>query len=141
MKTLKHAIALVAFTALTTSAAFADGHSVKPMIEAANQSVSNGTVSAAKVVAGENGWLVVHKTDDTRKPGPVVAHAPLQKGENVDVAAILTEKIKAGEKLMLMVHSEKGGVKTGIFEYTLGVKEDGPIKIDDKLVMTVITTE
>ena len=43
--------------------------------------------------------------------------------------------------LMLMVHSEEGGMKTGGFEYTLGAKEDGPIKPDGKLVMTVITAE
>ena len=34
-----------------------------------------------------------------------------------------------------------GGMKAGEFEYTLGAKEDGPIKIDDKLVMKVITAQ
>jgi hypothetical protein len=75
------------------------------------------------------------------KPGPVVGYAPLRMGENIDVAAILTEEIKTGEMLMLMVHSEAGGNVTGGFEYTLGAKEDGPIKIEDKLVMTVITAQ
>jgi hypothetical protein len=75
------------------------------------------------------------------KPGPVVGYAPLRMGENLDVAAILTEEVKPGEMLMLMVHSESGGMKTGGFEYTLGAKEDGPIKIDDKLVMQVITAQ
>ena len=42
---------------------------------------------------------------------------------------------------MLMVHAEAGGMKTGVFEYTLGAKEDGPIKPEGKLVMTVITTK
>ena len=84
---------------------------------------------------------MVHRTDAERQPGPVVGHAPLREGENIDVAAILTEEVKPGEMLMLMVHAETGGMQTGIFEYTLGAKEDGPIKIDDKLVMTVITAE
>jgi hypothetical protein len=39
---------------------------------------------------------------------------------------------------MLMVHAEKGGMKTGVFEYTLGAKEDGPIKPDGNLVMKVV---
>lgn len=106
-----------------------------------DQAVSDGTVTAEKVVAESNGWLVVHRTDEGGKPGPVVAHAPLRKGENTDVAAILTEEVKSGDMLMLMLHSEEGGMKTGIFEYTLGAKEDGPIKKDGKLVMKTVTAE
>lgn len=120
---------------------FAAGHAMAPTVEAGNQSVANGVVSADKIVAGENGWLVVHRTDAEMKPGLVVGHAPLREGENIDVAAILTEEVKQGEMLMLMVHSENGGMQTGIFEYTLGAKEDGPIKVDEKLLMTVITAE
>ncbi|QDC07982.1 hypothetical protein FHY55_01405 [Oceanicola sp. D3] len=127
--------------ALTSTAAFAASHSMAPMVEAADQSVENGVVSAEKVVAGENGWLVVHRTDADMKPGPVVGHAPLRMGENMDVAAILTEEVAPGDMLMLMVHSEAGGMKTGIFEYTLGAKEDGPIKPEGNLVMTTITAQ
>jgi hypothetical protein len=62
-------------------------------------------------------------------------------GENIDVAAILTEEVKSGEMLMLMVHAETGGMKTGGFEYTLGAKEDGPIRVDGELVMATITAQ
>lgn len=137
MKTLVSALAL----SLTTSGAFAAGHAIAPSVDASNQSVANGIVSANAVTAAENGWMVVHRTDADMKPGPVVAYAPLRKGENSDVAAILTEEIKPGEMLMLMIHSEAGGMKTGVFEYTLGAKEDGPIRVDSALVMAVITAE
>lgn len=120
--------------------AFAAAHA-KMGVEASDQSVANGVVSADKVMAAENGWLVVHRTDAEMKPGPVVGHAPLRGGDNVDVAAILTEDVKPGEMLMLMVHGEDGGMKTGIFEYTLGAKEDGPVRVDGDLVMTVITAQ
>lgn len=123
------------------TASFADGHAPVPAVEASNQSVANGVVSADSVVAGENGWMVVHRTDASMKPGPVVGYAPLRMGDNIDVAAILTEPVNSGEMLMLMVHSEAGGMKTGGFEYTLGAKEDGPIKVDGKLVMQVITAD
>ncbi len=123
-----------------TGAAFAGGHAT-PMVEAMDQSVENGVVSAEKVVASANGWLVVHRTDADMTPGPVVGHAPLRKGETMDVAAILTEEVMAGDMLMLMVHAEDGGMSTGIFEYTLGAKEDGPIRVDGELVMTVITAQ
>ena len=57
------------------------------------------------------------------------------------IAAILSEPVASGDKLMLMVHGEDGGMKTGGFEYSLGAKEDGPVKVDGKLVMTVITAQ
>ena len=74
-------------------------------------------------------------------PGPVVGYAPLRMGDNMDVAAILTEDVASGDMLMLMVHSEAGGMVTGGFEYTLGTVEDGPIRVDGALVMAVITAE
>ena len=126
---------------MASSFAFAAAHSIAPMVEATNQDVSNGIVSARMVKTAENGWLVVHRTDTTKKPGPVVGYAPLRHGENIDVAAILQESVEPGDMLMLMVHAETGGMATGVFEYTLGAKEDGPIRIDDELVMKVITAQ
>ena len=75
------------------------------------------------------------------KPGPVVGYAPLRKGETSDVAAILQEEVRPGEMLMLMVHAEQGGSATGVFEYTLGATEDGPIRVDGNLVMQVVTAQ
>ena len=111
------------------------------MVMAEDQTVANGVVSASKIVAPENGWLVVHRTDAEMAPGAVVAHAPIRKGETMDVAAILTEDVAPGDMLMLMVHAEDGGMATGMFEYTLGAKEDGPIRVDGELVMSVITVQ
>ncbi|WP_284260495.1 DUF7282 domain-containing protein [Roseicyclus amphidinii] len=127
--------------ALSAGAALAAGHAMAPMVEAADQSVSGGTVTAASVVAPANGWMVVHRTDADMAPGPVVGYAPLREGDNTDVAAILMEAVQPGEMLMLMVHGEDGGTMTGGFEYTLGATEDGPIRIDGNLVMTVITAQ
>lgn len=121
------------------SNAYGAAHSVDS-VKAFDQDVSNGIISAKEVMASQNGWLVVHKTDGT-KPGPVVGHAPLRAGMNMDVAAILTEAASPGDKFMLMVHSEDGGTQTGIFEYTLGAKEDGPIKPGGNLVMKIVTAK
>ena len=137
---MKLQYSLIALT-LSASMSLAASHSMAPAVEASDQDVSEGTVTASKVAAAENGWLVVHRTDADMKPGPVVGHAPIRHGETMDVAAILTEEVKPGDMLMLMVHSEAGGMKTGIFEYTLGAKEDGPVKPDGKLVMQVITAQ
>jgi len=137
---MKKFITAAAF-AVTATTAFAASHSMAPMVEGMDQDVSGGTVTASKIVAPENGWLVVHRTDADMKPGPVVGYAPIRMGENTDVAAILTEEVASGDMLMLMVHAEAGGMKTGVFEYTLGAKEDGPIKPDGNLVMATITAK
>ena len=123
-----------------TTTAVAGGHAELGVM-GEDQDVSGGTVTASKVIAGTNGWLVVHRTDDKMKPGPVVGHAPLKKGENNEVTAILTESIASGDKLMLMLHGEAGGAEMGIFEYTLGAKEDGPVKVNEKLVMVIISAK
>ena len=137
MKTFLTTAAVIMTTA---TASFAAGHAT-PMVEAMDQSVANGVVSADKIVAPANGWMVVHRTGMDMKPGPVVGYAPLREGENIDVAAILTEDVASGDMLMLMVHGEDGGMTTGGFEYSLGAKEDGPIRIDGELVMARITAE
>lgn len=128
--------AVIAFALAAPAAAVASTDA--PKVESSDQDVSSGVVTAETVHAAENGWLVVHRTDASMKPGPVVGHAPLAAGANMDVKALLTEAVAPGDMLMLMVHSEAGGEKPGIFEYTLGAKADGPIKPDGKLVMTVI---
>ncbi|QCF24821.1 DUF7282 domain-containing protein [Hydrocarboniclastica marina] len=132
--------ATVVSASLTSGAALAHDHG-DVGVWGDDQSVSEGTVTAKKVMAEENGWLVVHRTDKAMKPGPVVGYAPLKKGKNMDVPAILTEEVASGDMLMLMVHSEDGGMKTGVFEYTLGAKEDGPIRKDGELVMTTVTAK
>jgi len=132
-------VIVAAFAACVASSAWAEG--MDPMVEAMDQDVSNGVVSASKIVAQENGWMVVHRTDASGKPGPVVGYAPLRAGENMDVAALLQEDVQPGDMLMLMIHSEAGGMKTGVFEYTLGATEDGPIKPGGSLVMQTITAD
>jgi len=135
MKTKLTALSIAA-AALFATSAYAMHHELS--VKASDQDVSSGTVTASEIMAGANGWMVVHRTDKSMKPGPVVGYAPLKKGSNTDVTAILTEPVKEGEMLMLMLHGEDGGSKTGGFEYTLGAKEDGPVKADGKLIMAVI---
>ena len=112
-----------------------------PSVTASDQSVAEGSVMAEQVVAPEKGWLVIHRTDSEMKPGPVVGHAPLEAGMNENVSTTLDEDVASGDMLMLMVHSEAGGNEEGVFEYTLGAKEDVPIRVDGNLVTATITAE
>ena len=104
MNTLK--LTLAALT-LSAGSAFAAGHAT-PAVTGSDQDVSGGTVAAESIVAAANGWLVVHRTDADMKPGPVIGHAPVRAGETMDVVAILTEEVKSGEMLMLMLHGDDG---------------------------------
>ena len=137
MKTLT---ALTAALTLTATGAFAEAHAMQT-VTASDQDVSNGIVSAESVTAAQNGWLVVHRTDAEMTPGPVVGYAPLRAGDNTDVLTILQEDVAPGDMLMMMIHAEDGGMSTGVFEYTLGATEDGPIRVDGDLVMTVVSAE
>lgn len=141
---MKNTLIRIAIAAsLSTAGAYASAESMgmSMSVDGADQDMSGGTVTAESVMAEQNGWLVVHRTDDGMKPGPVLAYAPVKKGENTNVSAILTEPVKSGEMVMLMLHGEDGGMKTGAFEYTLGAKEDGPVKVDGKLVMAVVAAK
>ena len=130
-----------ALTSLVTAApVFADGHA-SPMVVAKDQTVTNGVVSASKVVASENGWLVAHRTDAEGKPGIVIGYAPIRAGTTSDVAVILTEYVDPGDRMMLMVHGEGSGKVPGFYEYTLGALEDGPVQTDGQLVMKIITSK
>lgn len=129
------------FVAASLAFAATSAHAADLKVVGQNQDVSSGTVSAEKIVAGVNGWMVVHRVKENGKPGPVVGHSPLKAGVNNDVTAVLTEPVAKGSKLMLMIHAEAGGTKTGIFEYSLGAKEDAPIKVDGGLVMALIETQ
>lgn len=141
MNILKNAIRMTAASAVifASTAAFAGGHATLAVM--AEDQAIDGTVTASKIVAAADGWLVVHRTGDDMKPGPVIGHAMVKAGENMDVTAELTEEVAAGDKLMLMLHGEEGGMTAGEFEYTLGAKEDGPIKVDGELVMSVVTAQ
>lgn len=130
---------LIATTFLFTASATAFAADLS--VTGADQDVSGGSVTASSIVAGEDGWLVVHRTDAAMKPGPVVGHVAVKAGENKDVMAKLDEPVKAGDMLMLMLHTDSTGTKPGEFEYTLGAKEDGPVRVDDKLVMATITAK
>lgn len=45
-------------------------------VSAKDQDTSGGTVTADKIMAAANGWLVVHRTDAEMKPGPSLRMLP-----------------------------------------------------------------
>lgn len=139
--TILNTLKTVSLSLALAGAGFASAGHHEIAVKGMDQDVSHGYVTASMIKSEANGWLVVHRTDSNMKPGAVVGYAPVIKGTNSNVSALLQEPVASGEMLMLMLHGEAGGMKTGVFEYTLGAKADGPVLMDDKLVMTVITAK
>jgi opacity protein-like surface antigen len=94
---LASAVSLAAFT-LPASAAdmiATDGLKARP-----------NTVTVASVTAGKAGYLVVHESSDGTTAGTVIGSKAINAGENENVSIPLEKKMKPGDKLIVMMHSE-----------------------------------
>ena len=104
-------------------------------ISAKDQKVANKSVTAASVAASKAGYLVVHEADATgTKAGKILGNAAVKAGESKDVAVALTSDVKAGSKLILMLHEESDG--DAKFD-----DKDKPVMTDGKVVMQAITVQ
>ncbi len=64
------------------------------------------TVTVGSATAGKDGYLIVHETNDGATAGPVIGRKPIQAGENENISIPLEKRMKAGAKLIVMMHSE-----------------------------------
>ncbi len=99
-----------------------------PMIEVQDQTVMNNTVTIARVVAAEPGWVAIHMEKDG-KPGPVIGRAPVPAGESTNVMVTI-DVAKATPRLFAMLHVDKG--EMGKYEFP---GPDAPVKVGDKVVV------
>jgi len=127
IRSLLVAVSLAGFAC--AAAAATDGISAK------DQKITNKSVIAASVTASKAGYLVVHEADATgTKAGKVLGNVPVKAGENKDVTVPLTSEVKAGSKLILMLHEESDA------DAKFGDK-DKPVMTDGKIVMQSITVQ
>ena len=124
------------FLVATSLVAFAGAASAATdAISAKDQKVANKSVTAASVAASKAGYLVVHEADATgTKAGKILGNASVKAGENKDVTVPLTSEVKAGSKLILMLHEESDGD-------TKFDDKDKPVMTDGKVVMQAITVQ
>ncbi|NJN82290.1 MAG: ScyD/ScyE family protein [Caldilineaceae bacterium] len=91
---------------------------------------SNGEqVTVDSVTAAENGWMVIH-ADDGGKPGPVLGKAAVPAGTTENVIIMLDEALEGEATVWAMLHVDAGVLA----EYEFP-GPDGPVKIDDAVVM------
>ena len=128
-RSLLAAVSLAVFAWGAAAATAADGISAK------DQKVVNKSVTAASVTASKAGYLVVHEADATgMKAGKILGNVAVKAGENKDVTVPLTSEVKAGSKLILMLHEEAD--TDAKFD-----DKDKPVTTAGKIVMQSITVQ
>jgi len=124
------AMALVALFALVPIAGAAPAaQDATGSVDAADQAVVDGSITVANVTAGQDGWIVAH-LDEGGKPGKVIGHTAVPKGENKDVKIKLEEDVPAGGKLWPMLHIDAGVI--GTYEFP---GADAPVVVGGNVVM------
>ena len=104
-------------------------------ISAKDQKIANKSVTATSVTASKAGYLVVHEADATgTKAGNILGNVAVKAGENKDVTVPLGSEVKAGTKLILMLHEESDA--NSKFD-----DKDKPVTTDGKTVMQSITVQ
>ncbi|MFO7166578.1 MAG: cupredoxin family copper-binding protein [Chloroflexota bacterium] len=103
-------------------------------VDAADQAVTNRTVTVANVTSSVDGWIVIH-LDEGGQPGRVLGYAGVRAGDNPNVQVTLSEDVAAGTGLWPMLHVDAGAV--GTYEFP---GADVPVRdADGNVVMRMIT--
>jgi len=93
----------------------------------ADQPISGGTVTVARVFSDGPGWIVIHTQKDG-KPGPIIGHAAVSDGENDDVV-VQVDASAATDTLYAMLHTDAG--QAGTYEFP---GDDTPVKVGDVII-------
>lgn len=107
---------------------------VTPMVEANDQPIVDTSITVARVVAAQDGWIVIHTNTADNRPGPVIGYAPVRAGENRDVRVPLSQMPQPGDRLWPMLHIDAGTI--GTYEFP---GADGPVQANGMIVMVQIT--
>lgn len=122
------------------TAAYADVDSVS--ITAKDQTLADNAVLAERVVAEQDGWLVLYsvKNDGNGFAGvdQVIGYTHLDSGVNENVLISPTQALESGERVVMMLHTDKTGDIPNEFEYMTDSQKDGPFMVDDYVTMLVV---
>src|SRR6266545_5913540 len=118
--------------AVTAPAAAAPAAAEKDAVDVDDQAIVNGSITVAEIYASQDGWIVAH-LDEGGKPGKVIGHAAVKKGESNNVVIKLSEDVPAGGKLWPMLHIDAGAI--GTYEFP---GPDAPVIVDGNIVMKQI---
>jgi hypothetical protein len=99
------------------------------------QTPDNGQLVISRVVANQDGWIVIHRDNANQPVVPaIIGKVQVTKGTSTDVKIILDSAVANGERLWAMLH-EDTGVK-GLYEFSGSTSPDQPISVNGTMVMT-----
>ena len=87
------------------------GAQASPSVTVGDQVVMDSTVVVSKVVAAQDGWIVIHAGD---KNGTVLGHSAVKAGENDNVEVDI-DLSKATPTVSAMLHIDAGQI--GVYEF------------------------
>ena len=102
-------------------------------VDVDDQPLKNGGITVAEIYASVDGWIVAH-LDEGGKPGKVIGHTAVKKGESNNVVIKLDEDVPAGGKLWPMLHIDAGTI--GTYEFP---GADAPVVVNGNVVMKQIS--
>jgi hypothetical protein len=124
-------VAMLAATIVGGGHSYAQG--VTPSLDASDQAYGS-SLTVAKVVAAQDGWITVHANTAANQPGDQLGHTAVKAGENDNVVVQLNPVPKAGDKVWPMLHIDAGVI--GTYEFP---GPDAPVIINGNIVMKQIT--
>jgi LPXTG-motif cell wall-anchored protein len=94
----------------------------------ADQPITDGKVTVARVFSAGSGWIVIHAQADG-KPGPILGYSQVADGENRDTMVDI-DATAATDTLYAMLHVDAGQV--GAWEFPGG--PDTPVAVGEQVV-------
>lgn len=94
-------------------------------LEVGTQAIQDGKVTIEMAWMPEAGYVAVHPLVNGRLGADALGYAPLQKGDNENVAVLLNTDIASDTVLVAMLHKDTG--KTGTYEFaSTSMDQDTP---------------
>ena len=128
-------------TVMTLTLGLAASALAAPSLEVLEQAPGS-RVTVAGVSVAEDGFVVVHASDDEGKiVAPAsIGHVAVVAGDHAAVEVSLAREVAAGERLYVMLHRDTGTLG----EYAFGpgsVEVDPPLVVDGKPVVRPVAVQ
>jgi plastocyanin len=100
----------------------------------ANDQPAGSSITVAKVIATQDGWITVHANTTANQPGDQLGHTQIKAGENDNLVVQVSPAPKAGDKVWPMLHIDAGVI--GTYEFP---GPDAPVIVNGNIMLQQIT--
>lgn len=126
MPTRLRLVAVAAFIGVNLGAASAVAQAERAWVKVEDQAVAASTVQIEDVNMPSAGWIVVHAADNKGEyqEGHIIGHVAVKPGNHGDVSVPLNRPVKAGDRLFITLHTDKGTRGRFEFDAATGFADD-----------------